>query len=71
MRGAAAAGAIVCRVRPQGAVEATRAALQKIPISAGQTLGLDAIACQTGAITGFTRPDGGLIEATVINQNVQ
>lgn len=66
---AAAARAIVRRVRPQGAVEAARAALQEISIGAGQTLGLDAIACRAGAIAGFTRPVCALVE-TAVNQNI-
>lgn len=70
MWGAAVARAVICRVRPQGAVEATRAALQEIPIGARQTLGLDAITCQTGAITGFTHPICALIETAVINWNI-
>lgn len=71
MWGAAAARAVVRRVRPQGAVEAARAALQEIPVGARQAPGLDAIACQTGAVTGFTRAIGGLIETAVNNQNVR
>lgn len=70
MRGAAAARAVICRVRPQGAVEAARAALQVIPVGARQTLGLDAVACPTGAIAGFTRPICALIGTAVINQDI-
>lgn len=47
MWGAAAARAVVSRVGPQGAVEATRATPQEIPVGARQTLGLDAVACHT------------------------
>lgn len=66
---AAAARAVICRVRPQAAVEATRATLQEISVGARQTLALDAVACCAGAITGFTHPIWALIETTA-NQSI-